>query len=129
MKTLMLISLLALSSAAFAWPIDINGKPLFPANMPASCEATGDVALFVYRHRDDISQEKALDILEDNWNGTWAKDPDLEHANYVDLQRLVRDAYRTDSSGEFKRECCTEEAVQNRTYGEVISCLRSEGVW
>lgn len=83
-----------------------------------SCQAKGDVALFVYEHRGLITEEQALAIMNENWRDTWSKLP-IKHATYVELQRIIRDAYRTTPDGKWQRT----ESAAFYTQDEIHSCI------
>ena len=96
-----------------------------PQALEDTCRAKGDVTAFVYEHRDRMSEEAALDLLESEWENEWSQNPNIKWATYLDMQRILRDAYRTNSNDQYKRECCTDEIIERETVGEMIACLHN----
>ena len=123
MKTILALILTIISLQVYAWPVDQNGNRLITLDEKTRCVAKGDVTMFTYRHRDSIPLEKMLDIMQEDWDEVWSKEEAIKHATYVDMQRIIHDAYRTNNRGEFIRECCTEEIEQQRTGQEIILCI------
>ena len=63
-----------------------------------------------------------LAILKDNWEETWSKSPNIKEHTYVDMQRIVRDAYRTNRDGTYRRGCCTDEIEAEAAIRELEVC-------
>lgn len=114
---------LLIGTARAYYPTDDHGNPLVPVNLNPECKARNDTAIFVYDHREQVTQDEALEIVEKNWTATWSKTPGLQWSDYVDMQRIVRDAYRTDSRGEYVRECCNDELILVQVWKETFSCM------
>ena len=133
LNTLLIMVLAVIVLVAFARPgncaeapeiIEIDGE-IYVEITPAvqeRCAAKGDVTVFTYRHRDFISEERMLEILQQNWDDTWSKSPNIKEHTYVDMQRIVRDAYRTKRDGSYRRECCTDEAEAEYAIRELEAC-------
>lgn len=83
-----------------------------------TCTAKGDVTLFTYKHRKMMPEEAMLEIVDAEWEGTWKHQP-IKYATYVELQRIVRDAYRTDPNGEFRRQ----QDAEFYTQAEIDLCM------
>ena len=115
-----LMTLLSVSSHAY--PVDEEGNPIIPQTVMDTCMAKGDVTMFTYRHRDHVTEQRMLEILDFNWSETWNKNPNIRHITYVDMQRIIRDAYRTDRNGKYKRDCCTDAVEEERTNHELYVC-------
>lgn len=92
-----------------------------PENVVEACDAKADVTAFTYGERDTYTQEEMMTILANNWRDNWAH---LKHATYVDMQRIVRDAYRTDKKGKYNRPCCNTEIELAWAYLETDSCMK-----
>lgn len=65
------------------------------------CSRKASVAQYAMMHRDTISMEKMFEDLEHDWNKIGML-PHLSHVTYVDMQRIIRDALRTDSGGNYR---------------------------
>ena len=95
-------------------------------NIDPLCHAKALVAQYAYTYRDKQPVDAALKMIEDEWalhredGGRWI---DFDYATYVDMQRIIRDAYRK-SGGKFRRECCTKEAIIEQMRKAYWSCKR-----
>lgn len=123
MKAIYFALLVMLSVGAYAYPVDENGDRMITIPEKLRCQAKGDVTLFVYERRDEFTEEQAFEFLEKAWNATWSDVPSIQTATYVDMQRIIRDAYRTNGRGEFRQECCTEEIAEKQTMKVLKQCL------
>lgn len=123
MKILLTLLLALFVSQAYAFPVDENGKRIITMAERERCGAKGDLTMFVYRHRDMMSQDDMMLIFQNDWDVDWSKKKSITHTSYVDMQRIIRDAYRTDRSGEYIRGCCTKEIEESRTVNELTACL------
>ena len=123
MKIWTLISTILFLGASYAGPIGPNGERLIPTDLKETCTAKADAAMFTYRYRDTFSQEIMFKYMERDWRETWSKIPNIKYATYVDMQRIIRDAYRTDSSGKFIRSCCTNDIEEEQGIKEYASCI------
>lgn len=112
MKIWTLASLLLITSTVFAYPTDENGNII----IPPACFAKGDAVLFTQQYRDKIPLEKALQVLERDWKESYSL-KGIKRATYIDMQRIVRDAYREDP---ISLEAAEEEAIQ-----EIAACLHN----
>lgn len=119
----MLISLLVFPLAASAYPVDADGNAIIPEPIKQRCLAKGEVTLFVYKHRDLLTIEQTLNVMVEDWEGAWSKNPNIPWATRVDMERIIRDAYRTDSNDEYIRECCTEEIAEQQAVTEMRQCV------
>lgn len=108
------------------YPTDPDGNPMVPVNLAPECKARNDITIFAYDHRDQVTQDEALEIVKDNWNKTWSSVEGLEWHDYVDMQRIVRDAFRTNSNGDYIRECCDDEIILARVWKETFQCAGDE---
>jgi len=120
---LVLLLSVACCPPANAWPVDHEGNRIFPKALLETCLAKGDVVMFTYRHRDQLSEEQMLGKLTKDWTEVWSKNPNIKHVTYVDMQRHVRDAYRTDSQDNYVRECCTNEIEDGRVEVAMNECF------
>lgn len=100
-----------------------TGKRLITVVEKTRCTAKGNVTMFVYRHRNDLSQREMFGKFNESWNDTWSKIPSIQTATYVDMQRIIRDAYRKDRDGNYHHECCTDEIEEERTVQVMKECL------
>lgn len=87
------------------------------------CNAKGDVTAYAYAHRPKMNEEQMLKVLEESWFGTWIKLDQVKHSTYIDMQRIIRDAYRTNNKGEFRNECCTMEVTVEQVRREMEECF------
>lgn len=124
MKFLPLLALMLISMAAFAYEVDEEGHVLVSEQEKAICVAKGDVTMFVYQHRDEVSRSDAFEILDRDWNEAWKSIEGMSHATYVDMQRIINDAYRTERDGSYRRDCCSEEIAEEETIKEILACIR-----
>jgi hypothetical protein len=115
--------LLLVTTIVNGYPVDSEGKAIIPEPIKQRCIAKGEVALFVYKHRDMLTLEQVLETLEEDWESAWSKNPNIPWATRVDMERIVRDAYRTDSNNEYIRECCTEEVAEQQSVTEMRECV------
>jgi len=83
------------------------------------CNAKMGVAEFVYTHRDQMTKDQMMQVLENTWGGDWARE---RYASYVDMQRIIEDAYRKLGT-EYRRECCTNPIIQTEMLREGRACL------
>ncbi len=118
MKTTILLLLALMPFLLFGMGKEILVTP----ELRSLCEAKGDVATFAYRFRNDFSKDQMLAKLDSEWDRVWSK-REYSRATYVDMQRIVRDAYRENKIGGYKRECCTEDAEADQAIKEIYACL------
>ncbi len=81
-----------------------------------TCKAKGDVRLFMHGHLDKITQEQALQLLERDWEQDWKHIEGIRWASYVDMQRIVRDAYREGP--------IPQEEAEMDTVREMVMCMK-----
>lgn len=105
------------------YPIDQDGKAIIPQDIKDRCLAKGEVTLFAYSNRDKLTLSETLEVFEREWNDVWSQNPNISWATHVDMERIIRDAYRTDSTGSYKRECCTEEVIDAQALHEMQQCV------
>ena len=123
MKKLIFLMAVMFSFNVFGYAIDDDGRPLIPKATEERCMAKGDVVMYTYLHRDDYTVEEMLDIARINWEDVWSKNPNIKWETYNDMQRIIRDAYRTKSDGSFVNDCCTAEIAEERTFNEMAKCI------
>lgn len=131
-KLLLIISIILLitlipvcSYNACANDLVIETDHVVPVEVRKLCEPKGEVAVFAYRYRNKMSQATMLVKLENDWNKTWSSIPLMPRSAYVDMQRIIRDAYRTDRDGEYIKECCTKDIEAAAAVNEITQCAYS----
>jgi len=106
-----------------AYPADEEGKLLVPIDLANRCQVKAEVTSFVYKHRHEFTEEQILSDLHDDWDNVYSKKSYLPWHSFVDMQRIIRDAYRKDANGEYIRDCCTEEVINEKANLEYQLCL------
>jgi len=108
-----------MSTAVFAQQVVSEEAELSP--LERICLAKGNVTAFTYEHRDELSKEETFDILKREWKESWSDH--VPYSSYVDMQRIINDAYRMNAQGKFRRPCCTEQEVTEQTKREIFACM------
>lgn len=83
------------------------------------CNAKMGVAEFTYTHRNQMTKDQMVQVLEKSWGGDWAH---KHHASYVDMHRIIEDAYRK-LGAEYRRQCCTEKVIKAEVLREARACV------
>jgi len=125
MKLITILLMLLSPMLANAFWADENGNEIVPPEMRDRCFAKGDVAVFAYRYRDKMTEDRMLEYLDYNWSNTWSKVEGMHYSTYVDMQRIIRDAYRKNRKGEYKKDCCTEDIEAVEAIDVMNECLSS----
>ena len=89
-----------------------------PTELVDTCVAKIEVTSFTYEHINTVSEKDTLAVLAKDWSTDWSKNPTIKHATYVDMQRIVRDAYRRQEKGRINSETRT-----TRSDTELINCI------
>lgn len=85
------------------------------------CSRKANVAHYAMMHRDAIPAEQIFSTLDHKWKQIKAL-PHLSHATYVDMQRIIRDALRTDSRGNYRLPN-DEKGLKRFLKREVHDCI------
>jgi len=112
-----------LSMAVNAYSVDSEGKLLIPSSVTKICSAYSNITEYTYTNRDEFSEGEMLVFLEMNWLEGYSRDKLFKHYDYVDMQRIVRDAYRTQRNGTYRRECCKEPIVLAQVNKTLETCV------
>ena len=94
-----------------------------PIPLQDRCSAKADVTAFTYIHRHQLQENQMLMFLERDWRKIWSQNSNFTHATYLDMQRIVRDAYRKDKKGKYQVECCDNEEEIDYARNELLRCL------
>lgn len=66
------------------------------------CNAKMTVAEYAYRNRNHMTKNDMFKSLDFTWKERWTS---LDHATYIDLRRIINQAYRV-NSGKHRHEAC-----------------------
>lgn len=88
------------------------------------CSVKGNVAEFVFLNRNKVTEQQMLAELDTSWTSLWSTYEGMELPSYLDMQRIVRDYYRIDSTGKFKEPCCNKDQSEDIFVSELIHCLK-----
>ena len=88
------------------------------------CTIKINLVRYAMANRDKREEEEILKFAEGQWTYYNKKYPDeFSGATYVDMQRIVRDAYRI-NSGKYRRPN-TQEALSKFVVDEMEYCIQS----
>jgi hypothetical protein len=118
-----IISSVAVADGPLTYPTDKEGNSILPKHVTERCIAKGELTYYAYSVRNEQTEEYVLDVLEQEWNSRWYAIPEITWATHVDMQRIIRDAYRKDSSGNYIKDCCGDQAVEDATALEMQLCV------
>ena len=94
-------------------------------NVDPLSKAKALVAQYAYTYRPKMNVEAMLHVMEKEWKakreGEWAA---FDHATYVDMQRIVRRAYRK-NAGKFRHQCCERDVIIEQMRREYWGCKSS----
>lgn len=68
------------------------------------CDAKMTVAEYAYRNRNLMPKDHVFKALDQTWKERWSS---LSNATYVDLRRIVNEAYRM-NSGKHRHDACVK---------------------
>lgn len=102
-----------------------GGMISIPTWLYDTCNFKGDLAMFAYENRKTTPIDHVLLTLRHDWKYVWST-KGVTHSSYVDMQRIVRDAYRKTNDGHYVNKADTEDEVLAVVDGEVGSCLEGQ---
>ena len=84
----------------------------FTAEDRLLCDAKMTVAEYAYRHRNFMPKKDMFQVLDQTWDERWTS---LDYASYVDMKRIIEDAYRRQKGGVqggYRRPACEKGKVE-----------------
>ena len=89
--------------------------------IPEKCKVKSVVVTGTFQVRETVTLEKALDLVIKSWNEDIEPvADDIAYATFVDMQRIVRDIYRTKKNGDWKRPA---ESMMQMATRETKACM------
>lgn len=124
MKPTILAILMVLGLAACAYAVEPQDEATQEREyspLEQRCIAKWNIASYVLHNRDKYTEEEMLELLAQDWED-YKQIPHFKYHAYVDMQRLIRDAYRR-SGKEYKVSNATKEDIKAFVDYEVQTCL------
>lgn len=106
-------------------PTANGGMISIPTWLYDTCNAKGDLAILAYENRETAPIANILMTLHHDWKYVWST-KGVTHASYVDMQRIVRDAYRKNNDGVYITSAETQDEILATVDKEVGNCLESK---
>lgn len=125
MKIKTLIIVLLFTQPLYAVEPNDDDSFTVSAELNSYCKYKVEIASSIYGHREHTDEKDMREVISEGWKNNVNNDS-IKRATKVDIQRIISDAYRRDTNGEFRYKTDDPVIFEAKIVSEARWCFYSE---